>query len=263
MMKIRTNFYRLFTLSLAFLLLTACAPKNTPPPTEAPVAVDGVATTPPTQPTVVPAINADLYLDPALTQDPDSLMISEYLYEGLVHRGPNGEVLPGLASSWRVSDDQLDYKFDLQSGAAFSDGTPITPDIIVDNFNRWFDPQSPLHGSQDFATWKRIFFGFHAEIGPDKRPVSPIDGIQKVDSNTILIHLNRPEPNTLRFLADPAFAILKPDALNSSDYGKRGSTIISSGPYVVSNWSDAGLTLSPNPKYWGVKPTGDLNFVWR
>jgi ABC-type transport system substrate-binding protein len=211
-----------------------------------------------------PALSANITLDPALTQDADSLKVCQYLYEGLVMLDSNGEVQPALAESWVVSDDQLDYIFKLRANAAFSDGTPITPDIVADNFNRWFDPQSPLHGNGNYATWQRIFLGFHAEKNADKRPKSTVDGIQKVDFNTVLIHLNRLEPNMLKYLADPAFAILKTDMLAADGgYGGRNSTIISSGPYLLSSWTDAGLTLSPNPKYWGTAPQGDLNFIWR
>jgi len=121
-----------------------------------------------------------------------------------------------------------------------------------------------LHGNGNYAAWQETFLGFHAEKGADKRPVSTIDGIQKVDFNTVLIHLNRLEPNLLTYLADPAFAILKTDTLAAdSAYGGRDSTIISSGPYLISSWTDDGLTLSPNPKYWGDKPTEGLKFIWR
>jgi ABC-type oligopeptide transport system substrate-binding subunit len=91
-----------------------------------------------------------------------------------------------------------------------------------------------------------------------------VDGIQKVDFNTVLIHLNRLEPKFLTYLADPAFAILNTSSLAAdSAYGGRNSTIISSGAYMISSWTDDGLTLSPNPKYWGTKPQGDLKFIWR
>jgi len=257
-----------FLLSIVFLL-TACQPQaeSTPPATEQP-------TQPPTQAPAVEAapvetespaaINPKITLDPALTQDADSLMVSQYVYEGLVSLDASGNPQPALAESWVVSDDQLDYIFKLRANAAFDDGTPITPDIVAENFNRWFDPQSPLHGNGNYATWQEIFLGFHGEKGEDKRPKSTVDGIQKVDFNTILIHLNRLEPNLLTYLADPAFAILKTDALAAdSAYGGRNSTIISSGPYMVSSWTDEGLTLSPNPKYWGTAPQDDLKFVWR
>jgi ABC-type transport system substrate-binding protein len=265
------NQSRILTFLITFLfLLTACQPKaeSTPaateqptmPPTQAPAVNEAspVATESPT------AINPNITLDPALTQDADSLMVSQYVYEGLVSLDASGNPQPALAESWVVSDDQLDYIFKLRANAAFSDGTPVTPDIVAENFNRWFDPQHPLHGNGNYVTWQKTFLGFHGEKGTDKRPVSTVDGIQKVDFNTVLIHLNRLEPNLLTYLADPAFAILKTDVLAAdSAYDGRNSTIISSGAYVISSWADDGLTLSPNPKYWGTAPTEDLKFIWR
>jgi ABC-type transport system substrate-binding protein len=253
-------------LLVCLFLLTACQPQavvatDEPslPSTQAPAVAASPA--PAENPN---AISKDITLDPALTQDADSLMVSRYLYEGLVGLDSSGNVQPALAESWVVSDDQLDYIFTLRANAAFSDGTVITPDIVADNFNRWFDPQSPLHGNGNYAAWEKIFLGFHGEKGADKRPKSTVDGIQKVDFNTVLIHLNRLEPKMLIYLADPAFAILKTDALAAdAGYGGRNSTIISSGPYIVSSWTDAGLTLSPNPKYWGTAPQDDLKFTWR
>jgi peptide/nickel transport system substrate-binding protein len=140
-------------------------------------------------------------------------MVSRYVYECLVTLDAGGTPQPALAESWVVSEDQLDYIFKLRGNAAFSDGTTITPDIVVDNFNRWFDPQNSLHGNGNYAAWQKMFLGFLGEKGDDKRPVSTVDGIQKVDFNTVLIHLNRLEPNLLVYLADPAFAILKTDFL--------------------------------------------------
>jgi len=160
-----------------------------------------------------------------------------------------------------VSDDQLDYIFTLRSGATFSDGTPITPDIVADNFNRWFDPNNSLHKGGDYAAWQSTFLGFLGEKDDAKRAKSTVDGIQKVDSHTVLLHLTRPTPETLTNLAKPSFAILNTNGLTPGEYGKAQSKIISSGAYIVSSWTDATLVLSPNPKYWGKIPSADLNFT--
>jgi ABC-type transport system substrate-binding protein len=256
-----------FFILIGTILLTACQPKPTEAPaTEAaqPTEAAGVATQPPAQAGALPTqIGADINLDPALAQDADSLMVSLYLYEGLVRLGTDGEPRPALAESWVVSEDQLDYIFTLRSNAVFSDGTQITPDVVTDNFNRWFDPESPLRGSGEYAAWGRIFLGFLGEKDQDNRAKSSVDGIQKVDVNTVLVHLNRPVPDLLKYLADPAFAILNPAALASGSYGGQDSAIISSGPFIVSAWTDAELVLSPNPNYWGDKPAGDLNFTYK
>ena len=251
----------LLTILIFLLVLTGCQPQqdasdSTPSPDST-----SQAESSPEQGEGM-AISSAIVLDPATTEDADSLLVSKYIYEGLVTLDESGNVQPAIASSWIVSDDQLDYIFEIRPNATFSDGTPITTDIIVDNFNRWFDPQSPLHGDGNYPTWLEKFLAFNGERDADDRAVSLVDGIQKVDVNTVLIHLTRPVPEMLEYLAHPAFAILHPDALSSSGYGTQDSTIISSGAYIVSNWDDSGLTLSPNPNYWN-PVTDEINFVWK
>ena len=260
--KTRTLIHALLLLCLVFI--AGCQPTATA--TEAPATQPaGEATSEPAAPAEADpfVISKSILLDPALTEDADSLKVSGYLYEGLVSLDEYGEVQPALAESWVISDDQLDYIFTLRPGLTFSDGTPITPDVIEANFNRWFDPENALHGTDKFPAWERIFLGFHNEKDAEQRAKSTVDGIQKVDVNTILVHLNRPVPNLLTYLADPAFTILSIDSLSAGKYGGRDSAIISSGPYTISAWSDTGLTLSPNPKYWGTVPADDINFTWK
>ncbi|MBL8100086.1 MAG: hypothetical protein JNK81_12955 [Anaerolineales bacterium] len=253
----------LLTSWILLLLITGCQPKqddSTSTPT--PVSSTQAEATPEAGKSL--AINPNILLDPAVTDDTDSLLVSSYVYEGLVRLDTSGNIQPALASSWIVSDDQLDYIFEIRSNAAFSDGTPITTDIIVDNFNRWFDPQSPLHGDGNYPTWLEKFIAFNGERDADDRAKSLVDGIQKVDINTVLIHLSRPVPEAemLEYVAHPAFAILHPDSLSSSGYGTKDSDIISSGAYIVSSWDDSGLTLSPNPNYWN--PVSEsIEFVWK
>jgi len=263
-MNTKTSHYCLLVFTLISLFVaTGCQPKEATT-TEVPVTTLPIATSTTEATSNGPvAINKDLFLDPALAQDKDSLMISQYVYEGLVVLDQAGKPQSGIAESWVISDDQLDYIFTLRAGAAFSDGTPITPDVVADNFNRWFDPNNPLHKDGDYAAWKNTFLGFLGEKDATDRAKSTVDGIQKVDSSTVLLHLNRPVPEILTYLADPAFSILNTNALAVAGYGGKESKIISSGPYIVSSWTDDGLVLSPNQSYWGEIPTSDLNFSWQ
>ncbi|MCE7918433.1 MAG: hypothetical protein DCC59_12690 [Chloroflexi bacterium] len=249
----------------AFLLPAGCAPKVEPGGADSTESAAPVATAEATvQTTSATVVNRDLLLDPARTEDADSLLVGGYLYEGLVNTDDNGDIQPGIAFAWIVSDDELDYIFEIRQDARFSDGSPITVDAIAENFNRWFEPKHPLHEDGNFPAWKKYFLGFNGERDANNRAVSQIDGVQKVDVNTFIVHLNRPEAQLLNYLAEPSFAILSPAALaDNPDYGARQSAIVSSGQYVVTSWTDEGMTLSPNPLYWGSAGDGDLNFIWR
>src|SRR3954471_24591047 len=48
------------------------------------------------------------------------------LFEGLVHYGPAGEPVPGVAERWSLSDDGLTYTFSLRTNAKWSNGDPVT-----------------------------------------------------------------------------------------------------------------------------------------
>ncbi|MDP0927984.1 ABC transporter substrate-binding protein [Paracoccus onubensis] len=64
-------------------------------------------------------------------------MLFRNTYDALVRVvGNPPEVVPGLASEWSVSDDQLHYEFTLNPEARFQDGTPVTADAVVYSFER-------------------------------------------------------------------------------------------------------------------------------
>ena len=207
-------------------------------------------------------ISADLVLDPALIalDDVSSQIVADYLYDGLVVLKDDGTVDPGLALTFDEADDGLTYVFTLRTNAVFSDGTPVTADVILANFNRWFDQENPLHGDGEYAAWLEYFQGFLGETDADGNPLSLFDGIEKADDLTVLIHLNEPVDNFLETISLPYFSILNPAALEAGDYGTSASTVDGTGPYVIDSWDDAGLTLAPNSAFWGDVPTGSLEF---
>jgi peptide/nickel transport system substrate-binding protein len=121
---------------------------------------------------------------------------------------------PGLATTWTVSEDGLDYIFQLRTDAVFTDGTPANADAVAANFKRWFDPNDPARGSGSYDAWTAAFGGFKGEKDADGTPKGSFDGIEKVDTFTVLIHLNRPFTDLLNTLAKQDFAIVSPASFN-------------------------------------------------
>jgi ABC-type transport system substrate-binding protein len=196
-------------------------------------------------------VSSDAVLDPALSSDEGVLAASMYLYDRL----PDG-----LAAEITVSDDGLTYEVRLRANAVFSDGAPVTSDVVAANFNRWYDPADSLHGDGAYDAWLMYFEGFLGELDADGQPVSKFDGVEKVDALNFLLHLNEPMDDLLDILAMPQFSILSPDALASAGYGTQGGSVVGSGAYVVGSWDADGLILVPSATYWGTAAEGEVSF---
>jgi len=74
------------------------------------------------------------------------------VYDRLLEFNPeNGQIEPGLASSWLVSQDGLTYTFQLRREVAFHRTHYFTPtrtfkaEDVLFSINRWRDPNHPYH----------------------------------------------------------------------------------------------------------------------
>lgn len=259
------------------LVLAACQPKQTETPTQVistPETVkEPTATTPPTPTTPAATeevktssentLSKDVSFDPSAMISKDALTVNSMVYEGLV-KLENGEAAPALALSWTISEDKLDYIFTLRPNVKFHDGTPFNADAVLANFNRWFDPEDPLHGDNaNYGFWKDTFLGFKGEKTSDNKPVSTFDGIEKVDELTVLLHLSRPVPELLTLLSDVHFAIVSPTALQAAGdkYGTPGSQVAGTGPYMVKTFTESELVLEPFAGYWGTAPAEAVTYT--
>ncbi len=97
--------------AMALTTLTACAPPSAEGSGEGEKVLRFATTTEPTS------------LDPQLGSGTWITNVTGAIFEGLVRRY-NGEILPGLAESWEISDDNLTYTFHLRD-ASWSDGDVI------------------------------------------------------------------------------------------------------------------------------------------
>ena len=110
----------------AGLLLSACAGSNddatgSPIPVEGgPLRLDGPADA-----------GANPCLDPFQGWGSDWTLLSSNIAERLVDQDPEtGEIVPWLATEWTVSDDGLDYTFQLREDVTFSDGEEFNAEAV-------------------------------------------------------------------------------------------------------------------------------------
>lgn len=84
-------------------------------------------------------------LDPLFATTRPELDIDALLFSGLTRLGPDGGVVPDLASSWSASKDGRTWTFRLRAGATWQDGEPVTADDVLFTVRTTQDPQ--YHGS--------------------------------------------------------------------------------------------------------------------
>ena len=146
------------------------------------------------------------------------------VYQGLVARTAEGEIVDSLASSHDVSIDGLTYTFTLREGVLFHDGQPLTADDVV----------SSLTTRQSTPEWA------------DSARLANVTSIT-AEGQTITLTLSQPDSSLLWNLTGRAGIILK-----SGDAVDYNTAANGTGPFTVASWRQgASLTLDRNDEYWG------------
>ena len=114
-------------------------------------------------------------------------LIRANMAQGLVRFDERGQVVPGLAERWNVSDDGLSYIFRLQTGE-WPDGRKVKADDIARILNRQLRA---------------------ASTNPLKDTLGAVDTIVAMTDRVIEIRLNAPRPNLLQLLAQPEFGLVR------------------------------------------------------
>lgn len=83
---------------------------------------------------------ANGHLDPHSSQLDVSAYVQRNVFDSLVALGPDGAFHPWLATSWTVSDDGLEYVFQLRDDVTFHDGERFDAAAAVKNFEHIFAP---------------------------------------------------------------------------------------------------------------------------
>lgn len=72
----------------------------------------------------------DVY-NPVLVSDQEAADILELMYQHLLEYDSDGRPQPGIASSWTLSEDQLEAVLDIDTSLQWQNGDPITADDVV------------------------------------------------------------------------------------------------------------------------------------
>ena len=151
---------------------------------------------------------------------------------GLVDLDAAGQVVPGLATSWRVSDDGLGVIFRLRP-LEWPDGRKVLARDAVTTFRRIAAPSSqhPLKAMLD-----RIVNA--PAIGAGAKSQSSL-GITDPLPNIVEVRLSTPQPALLQLLGDQSTAVLR-----------KGDFPPPLGAFTIINAVSRPLHLARNPRYF-------------
>ena len=162
-------------------------------------------------------------------------------YETLVNYEA-GQIVPGLAESWSVSENGLIYTFNLREGVKFSDGTDFNAAVVKKNLAMLPNLLGEYKGSFEMIS---ILFK-EARI---------------IDEHVIAVHLTSPYYGTLQDFAKPMpLGMMSPNAFNEDGTlsDKLLTHSMGTGPYMSAGQSAENIyTFGRNPYYGREKPEID------
>ncbi len=85
---------------------------------------------------------APVGLDPHVVTAFSSFAVIGQIYDGLLEVNAGLALEPALATSWTVTDDGLQYVFQLRDGVKFHNGRAMTAEDVVYSFDRIMDPET-------------------------------------------------------------------------------------------------------------------------
>lgn len=167
-------------------------------------------------------------LDPILNANVQNVAYNYLVYDALIYRTPDGELLPGLAESWEWADDGSTFTVKIRSGVPFHDGSTLDAGVVKQNIDRLIaTPTSPVFGG-----------------------VRNVASVDAPDASTVVFNMKQPDATLPYSLADRAGMIVSGKAI--SDGADLGTTAIGAGPYkVVEFRAGDGITFERFDDYWG------------
>ncbi|NHF73437.1 ABC transporter substrate-binding protein [Paracoccus xiamenensis] len=161
--------------------------------------------------------------------------VATNVFEGLTYRGPDMELVPGLAEAWEELDEGKRIRFTLRQGVTFQNGEPFTAEAVKFTFDR--------------------LLGEEGGKGPQQSNYTSIAEVQVIDDKTVDFILKEPDPVLLTKLAGYGAMIVPPKYYAEVGDAEFGMKPIGTGPFKVTSYEPkVGVKLEANPDYWGGAP---------
>ncbi|MFW2331842.1 MAG: peptide-binding protein [Nitrospinota bacterium] len=181
---------------------------------------------------VVASIGDASNLIPYLSGDSASSEIQSYLYSSLLDIDKDKNLIPGLATSWEISDDSKSITFNLRDDVKWHDGVGFSAYDIEFQYKTMIDPDL---------------------LSAYKEPFLQIEELRVIDDFTFTVKYDQPYAPAITNLASLTglprhlFKDIDPADIASSKFGRNP---IGNGPYQFKLWkTQEKVVVTKNSNY--------------
>lgn len=213
---------------------------------------------------ILPIESDPICLDPQVADSKEAKLMIANCFEGLVRLDKDYKIIPGVAESWEISKDGLTYTFKLRNDThwkllnSFEDVLPegykdtyrtqvIAADFVY-GISRALDPATQAGDAEKLFSIKNA-----SAVNSGKQPTSAL-GISAQDDSTLVITLERADPDFLRILTLPVAMPCHEEFFKATHakYCLDLKYTFCNGPFYLSRWAeDNTLSMYKNDEYKG------------
>ncbi|PZD96432.1 peptide ABC transporter substrate-binding protein [Paenibacillus sambharensis] len=188
-------------------------------------------------------------LDPGMTQDNTSGTVLNAVMEGLTTVDKDGNVQPGMAEKWEVSEDNLTYTFTILDGATWSTGEPVTAHDFEFAWKRVLDPTKETPSPYAY----QLYYLKNAEAynTGEIKDASQV-GVKAQDDKTLVVELHSPTAYFLNLLSFYTYYPVNKAVVEANPkFAAEAATHSTNGPFLLTEWNhNESLLLTKNPNYY-------------
>ncbi len=183
-------------------------------------------------------------LDPATAGNVENIWPVNQLFNGLVQMDDKLNIIPCIAKTYSISNDGLNYTFNLRTDVFFHDnvcfekgiGRKVIAKDFVYSFNRLYD--------------SRVSSAMSLLTTIDRTEKTQYKGFEAVNDSTLLIHLTSPYSAFISILTMKYFSVLPFEAIEYYKLNFR-SNPVGTGPFLFKLWEEGTkLILVKNENYF-------------
>ena len=187
-------------------------------------------------------------IDPGVAEDVSGGEVIRDLFEGLMNQDAEGNLEPGVATGYTLSDDKLTYTFTLRPEAKWSNGEQVVAGDFVYAWRRAASPElaSPYSWFIELMSIENASAVIAGEM-----PVDAL-GVSAPDDLTLVVKLTTPLPYFPQMTTHfTTFPVLESNVTEFGDEWTAPGNMIGNGAYTLTERvSQERLVRVRNPMYW-------------